>query len=73
MAIVDAHIASSGAAGFGNFQDKFLFELHEEITAHNKHGTSNQIEGFIDADVLEPDAPRIGGLVRPDLVSGPGI
>lgn len=55
------------AAGFGNFQDKFLFELHEEIVAHHKQGASNQIEGFIDTDVLEPDAPRTGGLVRPDL------
>ncbi|KAG8761183.1 DEAH-box RNA helicase prp16 [Serendipita sp. 396] len=59
------------ASAFGTFQEKFLTELRDEILAHARQDStqsiSNQIQGFIDADVLEPEAPRMGGLVRPDL------
>ncbi|GAB1526013.1 Helicase associated domain (HA2) [Rhizoctonia solani] len=60
------------ARAFGKFQDSFLQDIHSEISIHldqQKDGHVPQpIAGIEvhDSEVLEPEAPRAGGLMRPD-------
>ncbi|KAJ7232855.1 hypothetical protein B0H12DRAFT_1028838 [Mycena haematopus] len=60
------------ARSFGKFQDSFLQELHAEILLHAKQEATGvvpqPVEGITvhDSDVLEPEPPRPGGLMRTD-------
>ncbi|CAE6358865.1 unnamed protein product [Rhizoctonia solani] len=60
------------ARAFGKFQDSFLQDIHSEISIHidqEKDGHVPQPVAGIevhDSEVLEPEAPREGGLMRPD-------
>ncbi|ELU36859.1 pre-mRNA splicing factor ATP-dependent RNA helicase prp16 [Rhizoctonia solani AG-1 IA] len=62
----------TAARAFGKFQDSFLQDIHSEISIHldqQKDGHVPQpIAGIEvhDSEVLEPEAPRAGGLMRPD-------
>jgi pre-mRNA-splicing factor ATP-dependent RNA helicase DHX38/PRP16 len=63
----------SAAKTFGKFQDSFLSELYAEIQFHVKQeapGAPEPMQGITvhDADVLEPDPVRPGGLMRKDTV-----
>ncbi|TFK38625.1 hypothetical protein BDQ12DRAFT_605414 [Crucibulum laeve] len=58
------------ARAFGKFKDSFLSELHSDISIHAKQestGVAPQpVQGITvhDSDVLQPEAPRPGGLQR---------
>ncbi|KAF8508472.1 P-loop containing nucleoside triphosphate hydrolase protein [Gautieria morchelliformis] len=60
------------ATAFGKFQKQFLSELHAEIISHVKKEQAGlpaqPVQGMIvhDSDVLEPEPPRQGGLMRND-------
>ncbi|KAK7064818.1 Pre-mRNA-splicing factor ATP-dependent RNA helicase PRP16 [Favolaschia claudopus] len=62
----------SAAQTFGKFQGSFLQELHAEILLHAKQEATGiapkPVEGITvhDSDVLEPEPPRPGGLMRSD-------
>ncbi|KAK7688261.1 Pre-mRNA-splicing factor ATP-dependent RNA helicase PRP16 [Cerrena zonata] len=62
----------SAARSFGKFKDSFLAEIHAEISSHLKQEESGlapqPVHGIVvhDSEVLAPDTPRAGGLVRND-------
>ena len=67
-------IPSSAARAFGKFQGSFLTELHSEIISHLKQEASGLVPQPVQgitvqgSEVLEPDIPRPGGLMRSDTV-----
>ena len=74
MGCVGLTINIQAARAFGKFKESFLAELHSEILQHVKEQetgvTSQPLPGITvhDSDVLEPERPRPGGLMRIDTV-----
>ncbi|KAF7796079.1 hypothetical protein EIP86_007250 [Pleurotus ostreatoroseus] len=68
-------IKLAAATSFGKFAPAFLAELHAEIAAHEHRASTGQVPAPVpgvpgivvhDSEVLAPEPPRAGGLVRGD-------
>ncbi|KIY69583.1 putative PRP16-RNA-dependent ATPase [Cylindrobasidium torrendii FP15055 ss-10] len=60
----------TAARTFGKFQDAFLGELHADVQTHLRQEETGHVPQPLagitvhDSDILEPEAPRKGGLVQ---------
>ena len=72
MSLIKVLCILTAARASGKLQDSFLQDIHSEISIHlsqEKDGHVPQPVAGIevhDSEVLEPEAPRPGGLMRPD-------